>query len=48
MKHLKHIKFSTTYASFLGFGIAWQYDRAAFILPFIMFEATYDKRFRRW
>jgi len=41
MKNLK-IKFS--YAEFIGLGIAWQYDRAAIIIPFLMIEFIWKKR----
>lgn len=33
--------FHVTYAEFIGLGIAWQRDRAAIILPFVMFEVSW-------
>tara|TARA_B100000497_G_scaffold120661_1_gene149372 strand:+ start:1476 stop:1604 length:129 start_codon:yes stop_codon:yes gene_type:complete len=33
--------FHVTFAEFIGLGIAWQKDRAAIILPFVMFEVSW-------
>lgn len=38
-------KFSIDYAfaEFIGFGIAWQWDRVALCVPFFMFELSWKR-----
>lgn len=40
---MKRIKFHAEIAEFIGFGIAWQHDRAALCLPFLMIEISWRK-----
>jgi hypothetical protein len=40
---MKKFKFHTEIAEFVGFGIAWQYDRIALCLPFLMIEISWKK-----
>lgn len=40
---MKRLKFHAEIAEFIGFGIAWQYDRAALCLPFFMIEISWRK-----
>jgi len=37
---MKNLKIQFSYAEFIGLGFAWQYDRVAIIIPFLMMEIT--------
>lgn len=40
---MKHLKFSIQRAGFIGLGLAWQYDRVAICVPFLMLEISWRK-----
>lgn len=40
---MKHLKFSIQGAEFIGLGLAWQHDKIAICIPFVMLEIAWRK-----
>jgi hypothetical protein len=40
---MKNLNFELQWASFLGLGIAWQRNRIAICIPFVMLEISWTK-----
>lgn len=40
---MNKLKINAGFAEFVGFGVAWQHDRVALVLPFIMIEFSWRR-----